>query len=105
MTNWRKACVGAGGVVHDGDGIVVSVGNGRQHRVEVATSGDSYELQAVVARRAVVDGLEDVALAAWRRNRATSLVGFRINKRGQLVGRWLYEHLFMAFLYFSDSKG
>ena len=38
----------------DGDAVVVTLGRGRQHRVDVESKSDAVELSAVVARRAVV---------------------------------------------------
>jgi len=69
-----------------GDGLTVTFKNGRQHRIEVSPRPDLIELTGIVARASVVSSIEDVALAAWKRNRATSIVGFRIDKRGRLVG-------------------
>ena len=86
MIDWRKLCAGARDVQIDGEGVVVALGRGRQHRVDVVPRSDAIELSAVVARRAVVDEQEDPALAAWKRNRACSLVGFRIDERGRMVG-------------------
>jgi hypothetical protein len=65
---------------------MVRLGRGRQHRVDVESKSDAVELRAVVARRAVVDEQKNPALAAWNRNRACSLVGFRLDERGRLVG-------------------
>ena len=70
----------------DGEGIVVTFANERQHRVEVRERNDCYELSGIVARAAAIEGVEGVPLRAWRRNRATQLVGFRIDPRGRIVG-------------------
>jgi hypothetical protein len=86
MIDWRKLCAGARDVQIDGDAVVVTLGHGRKHRVDVESKSDAVELRAVVARRAVVDELETPALAAWHRNRSVSLVGFRLDERGRLVG-------------------
>ena len=86
MIDWRKLCAGAQDVQIDGDAVVVTLGRGRQHRVDVESKSDAVELRAVVARRAVVAEQENPVLAAWNRNRAVSLVGFRLDDRGRLVG-------------------
>ena len=86
MIEWRKLCVGARDLQIEGEGVVVVLGGGRQHRVEVEPRGDVVELRAVVARRGVVGDQKDPALAAWNRNRAASLVGYRLDERGRLVG-------------------
>ena len=85
MIDWRKLCVGARDVQIEGDAVVVTLGRERQHRVDVESKSDAVELRAVVARRAVVEQ-ENPVLAAWHRNRAVSLVGFRLDERGRLVG-------------------
>ncbi|CUS37801.1 conserved hypothetical protein [Candidatus Nitrospira nitrosa] len=86
MIDWRKLCTGAQDVQIDGEAVVVTLGRGRQHRVDVASKGEAVELRAVIARRAMVDEQDNPALAAWYRNRAVSLVGFRVDDRGRLVG-------------------
>jgi hypothetical protein len=86
MIDWRKLCTGAQDVQIDGDAVVVTFGHGRQHRVDVESMSEAVELRAVVARRAVVDEQDNAALAAWYRNRAANLVGFRLDDRGRLVG-------------------
>lgn len=85
MIDWRKLCLGARDVQIEGDAVVVTLGRERQHRVDVESKSDAVELRAVVARRAVVEQ-ENPVLAAWHRNRAVSLVGFRLDERGRLVG-------------------
>src|SRR5688500_6093724 len=86
MTDWRRYCVGARGIQVDRDAAMVALGRGRKHRVDVAASQDVIELSAVVARRGVVEVQENPTLAAWKRNRSVSLVGFRLDDRGRLVG-------------------
>jgi hypothetical protein len=86
MIDWRRFCDGARDVRIDGDAMVVDLGRGRLHRIDVRSVHDAVELSGVVARRAIVDRIEDGALAAWTRNRAGSLVGFRLDNRGRLVG-------------------
>lgn len=65
--------------------IEVAFKNERRHRVFVEDTDDSYQLTAVVARQRVVAQQTDLPLQAWLRNRATQLVGFRIDRRGRLV--------------------
>jgi hypothetical protein len=47
---------------------------------------DAIELSSLVARPSVLAEIDSPSLAAWRRNRAASLVGFRVDERGRLVG-------------------
>ena len=86
MIDWRGYCNGARDLQIDGSSVVVTLGQARQHRVHVEPMADAVELSSVVARRAVVDQFDDTAVAAWQRNRGASLVGFRIDDRGRLVG-------------------
>lgn len=87
MTELRKLCAGARDLQVESDTVVlVRLGESRQHRVEVGVTSDAIELRAIVARRSRLDGLEDPQLAAWHRNRAVGLVGFRVDERGTLVG-------------------
>lgn len=86
MIEWRRFCDGSRDVELDGDALIVRLGRERQHRIDVLATNDALELSGIVARRAVVDEIEQAALAAWKRNRAASLVGFRLDDRGRLVG-------------------
>jgi hypothetical protein len=90
MIDWGRLCAGAKDIQIVGNAIVVTLGRGRQHRVDVEIKSDAIELRAVVARRAVVSEQENPTLAAWNRNCASSLVGFRNDERGRLVGEsWI----------------
>jgi len=86
MIEWHQFCDGIRDVRLDSNSIIVALGRGRQHRLQVRPNADAIELSGIVARRSMVDGLEDANLAAWRRNRATSIVGFRVDDRGRIVG-------------------
>lgn len=82
---WTRWCKGQGLRV-DGEEIEVRFADERHHRVRVDDEGDELRVVGVVARQSVVAGLRDVAVRAWRRNRSTQLVGFRIDEKGRLVG-------------------
>jgi hypothetical protein len=87
---WNTFCRGQKGLTINADDVQVAFENGRQQTVRVQDRGDTLELSTVVARRGVVESVPDVALRAWVRNRATRLVGFRIDEKGRLVGEaWL----------------
>ena len=86
MIDWRPFCVGVQGFRADESGVTVDLGHSRQHRVEVGAGADAFELTGIVARRAIAAGVDDVVLAAWKRNRTATLVGFRRDERGRLVG-------------------
>jgi hypothetical protein len=68
----------------EADGVRVECG-GRQQKVVINDAGDFFELQSVVARRALVQQQEDLAIRAWLRNRGTALVGFRIDHKDRLI--------------------
>jgi hypothetical protein len=86
MIEWQPLCEGARDLDIDGDSVVVRLGRGRQQRLAVTQGQGAIELSSVVARPSVVAELEDAILPAWKRNRASTLVGFRLDHRGRLVG-------------------
>lgn len=83
MPDWAALCSGEGFKVRD-DGIEVSFGDGRRHRVAVEDGADAYLLSAFVVKQAVVTSLPTLALDVCLRNRATDLVGFRIDRQDRL---------------------
>lgn len=86
MIEWREFCVGAPDLIPDGAGVTVQFSNGRRQRIDIRPGDVVIELRGVVARRSVAMQIERVALVAWEHNRASSLVGFRVDDRGHLVG-------------------
>jgi hypothetical protein len=86
MTDWKAFCRGVPEMRIEGEAVVVDLDFGRGHRVEVHPTNEGVELSGVVARGAAVERSENIAVAAWERNRAVSLVGFRFDGRGRLVG-------------------
>lgn len=82
LVRWCRSA----GLEVSGDAVEVRFDDERRHRVQVHDEGDALRLVAVVARPAVVLALDSPALLAWRRNRSTQLVGFRLDERGRLVG-------------------
>jgi hypothetical protein len=86
VIDWQQFCCGAEGVTIARNGIDVITPNQRRHRVRIRETVDSYDLSAVVARPAALRDVPDASLRAWRRNRGMELVGFRIDRRGRLVG-------------------
>jgi hypothetical protein len=93
VIEWREFCVGALDVVPDDAGVDIQFSNGRRQRIDIRPGDGVIELRGVVARRAVALQIERLALVAWERNRASSLVGFRMDDRGRLVGEsWVPTH-------------
>ena len=84
-SNWNAFCRKAGQAV-EGNTITVELGEGRRQKVVILKNVESILLTSVVAGKAGVEALPDALLVAWKRNRATLLVGFRIDERGRLVG-------------------
>lgn len=82
---WRSLCK-ADDMIAKEKGVDVTFADDRRHQVQVAEQTDAYQLSGFVIRQARVAELEDVHLEAWLRNRSTSLVGFRLDERGRLVG-------------------
>ena len=85
VAEWAKFCKAADLVV-DGPHISITFGDDRRHRVTVEEEANEYVLRAFVVRQATVDAIPNLPLQVWVRNRAVSLVGFRIDHRGRLVG-------------------
>lgn len=86
--DWKGFCEESGLTVLQ-NAVVVTFASGRKHKVTVDQQAESLLLSGVVAKRTTIGTLETaepLALRAWRRNRSTQLVGFRIDKRGRLVG-------------------
>ena len=86
MGDWRAYCRDGEGLSVEGDAVIVTFPDERRHRVDVAENADLYELTSVVVRQSAFADLPDGELRAWRRNRVTQLVGFRVDRRGRLVG-------------------
>lgn len=58
----------------------------RRHRVEIIEEEDAYRFVAIVAHTAAVARMSGPSLFAWRRNRSSRLVGFRVDRKGRLIG-------------------
>ena len=61
---------------------------GRRHVVCVTDHGDAIRMEAIVATAKTLESIEmydDAHKWAWRRNRATNLVGFRVTDQRRLV--------------------
>lgn len=88
-TDWRRLSEEAGFSI-SGDGLVVAV-PGDRHQEVFVEAGDAQALRvwSVAASPSRVQAAasgESVHLLAWRRNRASDLVGFKIHGRGRLIG-------------------
>ena len=90
-TDWRRWAL-AGEFALEGDSVRVTFLDGRTQRVYVKQSllDDSLRFWSIAARPAVVERLSEADLYAWKRNRGSDLVGFKIDRRGRLIGEvWL----------------
>ena len=83
--DWKSLCSAEDLVVEDAD-VLINLGDDRSHRVRVHETDDEFVLRAFVVRQADVSSIPDLPLLVWQRNRAISLMGFRIDRRGRLVG-------------------
>ena len=89
VADWSTLCQVKDFRVNDSQ-IYVQFLNGRRQKVTIEENDETYFLSSVVARRLVVSSLTNLPIDAWLRNRATALVGFRIDRKGRLVGEsWL----------------
>lgn len=86
MSDWMAFCRGAERISIDGESAVLVMTGDRRQRVEIRQTPDTYEFMSVVVRPSVVASVPDVPLRAWRRNRAMQSVGFRVDRKGRLVG-------------------
>ena len=88
--DWTQLCKAARDLRVDGKTVEVSFAGGRHHALSIEDVGDAYRVIGLVARASVTSSLlPDLALEVWRRNRATTLAGFRIDQRGRLLGESL----------------
>lgn len=81
--SWVRLCR-AKDLTVDGLHIDVRFSDERRHRVTVEERVDDYLITAIVVRQAVVASIPDLPLQTWIRNRATQLVGFRIDRSRRL---------------------
>ena len=89
VADWTPFCE-ASDLTCDENRIEVAFGDDRSHIVTVETRSDSFILRAIVVRQATVLSHPDLPVQAWLRNRAVSLVGFRIDQKNRLVGEaWI----------------
>jgi hypothetical protein len=86
LSDWMAFCRGAERISIDGESAVLVTTGDRRQRVEIRQTPDTYEFMSVVVRPSVVASVPDVPLKAWRRNRAMQSVGFRVDRKGRLVG-------------------
>lgn len=69
----------------DGSSVGVTLQDGRKHCVEVSKQANELVLRAFVVKQSVVNSLPELPLEIWKRNRSTSLVEFRIDKKNRLI--------------------
>ena len=84
-SSWQEYCREAGFTLRDRT-LAVRLETGRSQEIVGEDRGEELLLRSTVARPALCSGIPDVALSAWLRNRSVSLVGFRVDERGRLVG-------------------
>jgi len=82
--DWARLCR-ANDLTINEPHIDVTFGDERCHRVSVRDDGDTYLVGGFVVRRATVASIPNLPIQAWIRNRATQLVGFRIDSQLRLV--------------------
>ncbi|MGD9854329.1 MAG: hypothetical protein AB7U20_05195 [Planctomycetaceae bacterium] len=83
--DWASYC-NAPDLTVDGPHITLDFGDDRRHLVTVKEEPDAYIISGFVARQAVVASLPNLPVDIWLRNRAVTLMGFRIDRRGRLLG-------------------
>jgi len=87
--DWGRLCHAKDLAVLE-DYIEVKCDGNRLQRVSIQDDGNAYLISTFVVRQAVVASLPDLPIQAWLRNRASMLVGFRIDRQGRLLGEaWI----------------
>jgi len=86
VSDWREFCRRRRDLAVEADEIVVTFENQRRHRLDVRETDEEFVLTGIVARQAIFTDVPDAALRAWKRNRSTQLVGFRVDRNSRLVG-------------------
>jgi hypothetical protein len=86
-SEWKTLAVAEDFVLTSGT-IEVSFASTRQHRVEVLDGeDDTWRFCSVVAKAAALARLpEGDGMLPWQMNRASTLVSYRYDKHGRLVG-------------------
>jgi len=89
-SDWRAWCRPARDIEVDRESPIVTLDSGRKQRVEVKLTAETYELESVVARVALVASVTEVEYRAWWRNRSSQMVGFGFDAKGRLVAEaWI----------------
>ncbi len=85
---WKRLCRGLGLVLGE-DGVNVRFSEGRKQWVSVTDDEDSYLLASVVLSPNALKQIqgETPEEHAWKWNRVSQLVGFRVDQRRGLVGQ------------------
>jgi hypothetical protein len=86
VPEWQQFCRGAATIAVDSENAVLVTNGDRRQRVEIRETSDTYEFMSIVARPSAISSVPDAPLRAWRRNRGLQLVGFRVDRKGRLVG-------------------
>lgn len=82
---WTNYCR-ADGLKTEENGIQVSLDTGRRQNVRVEEDLETFHLISLVATKAAIDRLVDASIRAWQRNRLATLVSFRVDHKGRMVG-------------------
>src|SRR5687768_6601601 len=82
---WERMCR-ARDVRIEGSHVYLELKDQRRHRVTVHETPAAFLLSGLVCGRQHVLQIPDLAILAWKRNRALQLVGFRIDQKQRLVG-------------------
>ena len=83
--DWKLWCNGVDHIVVGHDEMEVVIDEKRRRLILRETS-ETLELTGIVVRPAALKIIPNVQLRAWRRNRPTQLVGFRVDRKKRLIG-------------------
>ena len=85
QSEWKSYCRTAALKV-DENNIQVSLDTGRHQIVRVEDGSEAFHLSSLVATKANIVTLVDASIRAWQRNRSVTLVSFRVDHKGRMVG-------------------
>ena len=82
---WKNYCR-TDGLKIEVNGIQVSLDTGRRQNVLVDDEVETFHLISIIATKAIIDRLVDASIRAWQRNHSATLVSFRVDHKGRMVG-------------------
>ena len=83
--DWKSYCRTDGLKVEEND-IEVSLDTDRRQSIRVEEDREAFHLISLVATKAIIERIVDASIRAWQRNRSVTLVSFRVDHKGRMIG-------------------